>query len=130
MTVDISSEPVRMGHYVELTVTVADTGMGIKKDDLPTRRSSTLRHKARLAEKQEAKEADKPLRKTDERKPFRKADDHKPFRKAEGGKPFHKADGKKPLRRNESGAKPFRKSEGGAKPFRKTDKKPFRNNRK
>lgn len=33
VTVDISSEPARMGHYVELTVTVADTGMGIREED-------------------------------------------------------------------------------------------------
>ena len=74
----------------------------LKKDDLPTRRSGTLRHKARLAEREEARKTEKPFRKSSE--------ERKPFRKSEGGKPFHKSEGKKP--------------------FRKTEKKPFRNNKK
>jgi putative N6-adenine-specific DNA methylase len=91
----------------------------LKKDDLPTRRSSTLRHKARLAEKQEARDADKPFRKREDSKPFRKSEERKPFHKKEGGKPFRKSEGKKPFRKDE-----------GNKPFRKTEKKPFRNNKK
>ena len=100
----------------------------LKKDDLPTRRSSTLRHKARLAEKEEARKAgmtEKPeFTERTEKREFRKertprkTSDRKPFRK-DGEKPFHKSEGRKP----------FRKSEG-KKPFRKTEKKPFRNNKK
>ena len=111
----------------------------LKKDDLPTRRSSTLRHKARLAEKQEARKDEKPFRKSseerkpfhkssEERKPFHKSEAGKPFRKSEGGKPFHKSEGGKPFHKSEAG-KPFHKSEG-KKPFRKTENKPFRNNKK
>ena len=129
----------------------------LKKDDLPTRRSSTLRHKARLAEKQESRKTaltdnseftdrtekrefrkERPPRKTSDRKPFRKdaekplrkTEEHKPYKKTEGGRPLHKSEGKKPFRNSEVGSKPFRKSDGANKPFRKTDKKPFRNNRK
>ena len=82
----------------------------LKKDDLPSRRSGTLRHKARLAEREEARKAEKP------------------FHKSEAGKPFHKSEGKKPFHKSE-GSKPFHKSEG-KKPFRKTENKPFRNNKK
>ena len=119
----------------------------LKKDDLPLRRSSTLRHKARQAEKEEArnngmtefkktektektelrrerparKTGDKPFRKTSsEGKPFRKSaseKERKPFRKTEGEKPFRKSEGLKTFRKNES-VKTFRKSEG--KPFRKS----------
>ena len=91
----------------------------LKKDNLPSRRSSTLRHKARLAEKQEARDAEKP---------FRKADEQKPFRKNEERKTFHKNDERKPFRKSEGG-KPFHKKEGN-NPFRKSEKKPFRNNKK
>ncbi len=92
----------------------------LKKDDLPTRRSGTLRHKARLAEREEARKAEKPFHKSTE--------ERKPFRKSEGGKPFRKSEGDKPFRKSEGG-KPFRKSEG-KKPFRKSENKPFRNNKK
>ena len=103
----------------------------LKKDDLPTRRSSTLRHKARLAEKDEERKngfaentelkRERPARRTSARKPFheegeRRTAGRKPFRK-DGEKSFRK-DGDKPFRKSE-GAKPFRKSEG-TKPFRKT----------
>ena len=107
----------------------------LKKDDLPTRRSSTLRHKARLAEKEEERKngftententelkRERPARRTTARKPFHEEGEHrtagrKPFRK-EGEKPFRKSEGAKPFRKSSEG-KPFRKSEG-AKSFRKS----------
>ena len=114
----------------------------LKKDDLPTRRSSTLRHKARLAQKEEERKnatadftqdkdikRERPARRTSDRKPFRKEGERpfrkegeKPFRKTEGTRSFRK-EGDRPFRKTE-GAKPFRKSEGG-KSFRKSDGKPF-----
>jgi putative N6-adenine-specific DNA methylase len=111
----------------------------LKKDDLPTRRSSTLRHKARLAEKEAERKngfaenpektektefrKERPARKTSERKPFRK-DGEKSFRKTEGTKSFHK-DGDRSFRKTEGG-KPFRKSSSEGKPFKKSEGKPFR----
>jgi putative N6-adenine-specific DNA methylase len=106
----------------------------LKKDDLPTRRSSTLRHKARLAEKEEARKAEfientdnkefkreRPARRPSDRKPFRKEGD-KPFRKTEGTKSFHKSDKGKPFRKSPSEGKNIRKSEGRS--FRKEGKRP------
>ena len=111
----------------------------LKKDDLPTRRSSTLRHKARLAEKEAERKTgfaenpektektefrrERPARKTSERKPFRK-DGEKSFRKTEGTKSFHK-DGDRSFRKTEGG-KPFRKSSSEVKTFKKSEGKPFR----
>ena len=102
----------------------------LKKDNLPTRRSSTLRHKARLAEKEERKNGitententdfrrERPARKPADRKPFRK-DGDRPLRKSEGSKPFRKTSSSegKPFRKTEG--KPFRKSSSESKPFRK-----------
>ncbi|MCQ2072739.1 MAG: THUMP domain-containing protein [Bacteroidaceae bacterium] len=91
-------------------------GRRLKKDDLPTRRSTTLRHKARLEEKKqesETVEEKKPFRKDGERKPFRKDSEKKPFRTEGERKPFKK-DGEK---------KPYRK-DGDRKPFRKDGQKP------
>ena len=107
----------------------------LKKDDLPTRRSSTLRHKARLAEKEEERKngftentdkteirRERPARRASDRKPFRK-DGEKPFRK-DGDKPFRKSQGTSSFRKE--GDRPFRKSSEGGKPFRKSEGKPFR----
>ena len=105
----------------------------LKKDDLPTRRSSTLRQKARLAEKEEERKngfmentdkteirRERPARRTSDRKTFRKEGD-KPFRK-EGDKPFRKSEGTRSFRKE--GDRPFHKSEG-SKPFRKSEGKPY-----
>lgn len=113
-----------------------------KKDDLPTRRSSTLRQKARMAEKMEGDDSKPSYSKRTEGKPFRK-EGERPFRREsdkparrdgarsynkDGAKPFH--DGK-PFHRDggnsfkkRDGDKPFRRD--GDRPFRKEGERPFR----
>ena len=108
----------------------------LKKDDLPTRRSSTLRHKARQAEKEEARKAEfteqtentgfrreRPARKPADRKPFRK-DGDRPFRKSEGSKPFRKTSSSEGKTFRKTEGKPFRKSSSEGKPFRKDGARP------
>ncbi len=77
----------------------------LKKENLPVRRGTTLRHKARLAEKAGD---DRPFKKT-EGKSFRKTED-RPFRKSED-KSFRKSEGK-PFRKASEGGRQFGKTEG------------------
>lgn len=100
----------------------------LRKDDLPSRRSSTLRHKARLAEKQESRANGESTESDMPKRPARRPMDSKsrPFRK-EGERSFRK-DGDRPFRKSASDGKPFRKSASEGKPFRKSSSegKPFR----
>ena len=107
----------------------------LKKDDIPTRRSSTLRHKARLAEKQEERNAvTTESREPSLRKPASEKDEHrssgmKPLRKPERSKSFHKAEEGRPYRKSSvdrpskgEGNRSFRKSSAEGKPFGKTSR--------
>ncbi|MCQ2064961.1 MAG: THUMP domain-containing protein [Bacteroidaceae bacterium] len=82
-------------------------GRRLKKDDVPSRRSTTLRHKARLEEKKEG---------TDnvgkERKTYRKAGDSKPFRGDGERRTFRKDgnDGERKTYRNDGERKTYRKN--------------------
>ena len=102
-----------------------EDGSQLKQGEVPTRRTNTLRHKARSAERAETdlerpfrQEGDRPFRQEGDR-PFRKEGD-KPYRQ-EGDRPFRK-EGDRPFRKE--GDRPYRQE--GDRPFRKEGDRPYR----
>ena len=125
-------------------------GESLDKKEPVSRRSSTLKHKAREAEKQQARESEEGDNKPRQRKPFRKdgdsprsgrpfSGDRKPFggdRKPRGERPFRgerkpSGEGRKPFR-NSDGGKSFgeRKSFGGERKSFGGERKSFGGDRK
>ena len=120
-----------------------EEGSELDKSEVVSRRSSTLKHKARQAEKLQNEEEEQTSFRKDGDRPFRK-DGDRPFRK-DGERSFHK-EGDRPFRKEgersfrKEGDRPFRKDreisfrkEGdrsfrkeGDRPFRKDGDRPFR----
>jgi len=102
----------------------------LRKDDLPSRRSSTLRHKARQAEKEESRSQQEDGKPFDRTAPRRERPQRRSFGdKPAGNRPFRKSgtEGERPFRKTApTGDRPFRKSApAGEHPFRKSGERAF-----